>query len=236
MKKIVALVLIAVIGCIAAFAENNVENNVMAGGTVIGFNDDGGYIIENAEHGMIEVAVNEETYAETMRDIAAGDYIFVEYDGQMTRSIPPQVNAVSVRMYVLEGDIVEHSAEEDAVTLMTETHGEVYVTLPEEWKDTEIDFEYMTVYFDGVMTMSLPPRMNGAYVVPGYSMQGVVSEIGDGYIVIGENMEAVQVNTADVELPGDMKTGDIVRVIYDGQMTRSIPAQVNAQDIVQISR
>ena len=185
---------------------------------------------------MIEVAVNEETYAETMRDIAAGDYIFVEYDGQMTRSIPPQVNAVSVRMYVLEGDIVEYFAEENAVTLMTETHGEVYVTLPEEWKDAEIDFEHMTVYFDGVMTMSLPPRVNGAYVVPGYSIQGVVSEIGDGYIVIGENMEAVQVNTADVELPGDMKTGDIVRVIYDGQMTRSIPAQVNAQDIVQISR
>lgn len=236
MKKIIALVLIAVIGCIAAFADDSVENIEIVRGTVIGFNEDGGYIIENAEYGMLDVRVNEETYIETMRDIAAGDYIFVEHNGQMTRSVPAQVNAVSVRMYALEGDIIEYSAEENAVMLMTETHGEVYVTLPEEWKDAEIDFEHMTVYFEGVMTMSLPPRVNGAYVVPGYSLQGVVSEIGEGFIVIGEDMEAVQVNTADIELPEDMKTGDIVRVIYDGQMTRSIPAQINAHDIVQISR
>ena len=236
MKKIFALVLIAVICCIAAFAEDASENNVFIGGTVVGFGDEGGYIIENVESGLIEVAVNDETYIETMRDIAAGDYIFVEHNGMMTRSIPAQVNAISVRMYVMEGDIIEYFAEENAVMLMTETHGEAYVTLPEEWKDTEIDFEHMTVYFDGVMTMSLPPRVNGAYVVPGYSLQGVISEIGEGYIVIGEEMEAVQVNTAEIELPEDMKTGDIVRVIYDGQMTRSIPAQINAQDIVQISR
>lgn len=236
MKKILAIVLIAVIGCIAAFAEDAVENNVIVGGTVIGFNEEGGYIIENPEYGMIDVRINEETYVETMRDIAAGDYVFVEYNGQMTYSIPAQVNAVSVRMYTLEGDIIEYFAEENAVMLMTDTHGEVYVTLPEEWKDTEVDFEHMTVYFDGVMTMSLPPRVNGAYVVPGYSLQGTVTEIAEGYIVLGEGMEAVQVSTENIELPEDVKTGDIVRVIYDGQMTRSIPAQVTAQDIVQISR
>lgn len=236
MKKIFALVLIAVIGCIAAFAEGGEEMNYAVAGMVTEITESGGYVIDSAEFGPVEILVNEETYVEAMRDIAEGDYIYVDHNGMMTRSIPAQVTAMAIRMYVLEGDIIEVLAEENAVMLMTETHGEVYVTLPEEWKDAQIDSERMSVYFDGVMTMSMPPHVNGGFVVPGYSIQGEVTEIAEGYFMIGEGMESVQVNTGDTELPDDMKAGDIVRVIFDGQMTRSIPAQIGAMEIVQISR
>lgn len=236
MKKIIVLMLAAVIACFAAFAETGEESILPIGGIVTGITENGGYIVENAEYGEVEILINEETYTETMRDIMPGDFIYVEYDGMMTRSLPPQVTADAVRMYVAEGDITEVFAEENAVMLMTESHGEMYVTLPEEWKDAQTDVDHMTIYFDGVMTMSLPPRVNAAYVVPGYSLQGEVTEIAEGYILIGEGMETVQVGTENIELPGDMKTGDIIRVIFDGQMTRSIPAQITAQEIVQISR
>ena len=66
--------------------------------------------------------------------------------------------------------------------------------------------------------------------------QGKVTEIGEGYITIGEGMEAVQASVADGILPETVETGAIVRVIYDGQMTRSIPAQITAGEVVQISR
>ena len=96
--------------------------------------------------------------------------------------------------------------------------------------------EALTVYFDGVMTMSLPPRIGAGFVIPGYSMQGTVTEIADGYLMLGEGMESIQVNVVPELLPEDMKTGDLIRVIYNGQMTRSIPAQIAAIEIIQISR
>jgi len=94
----------------------------------------------------------------------------------------------------------------------------------------------MTVYFDGVMTMSLPGQINAGLVIPGYSVQGAISEIGEGYIVIGEGMEAIQIAHGEGMLPETAAVGAVVRAIYDGQMTRSIPAQITASEIVQISR
>ncbi|MBQ4085272.1 MAG: hypothetical protein IJC54_01710, partial [Clostridia bacterium] len=62
------------------------------------------------------------------------------------------------------------------------------------------------------------------------------TEIAEGDILIGEGMEAVQVNFAAGQLPETAAVGAVVRVIYDGQMTRSIPAQITATEIVQLSR
>ena len=178
----------------------------------------------------------EETVFETSAEIAVGDYVYIDHDGQMTFSLPAQIGANLVRMHKLEGEINEVYAEENAVLLSTPESGDVYVRMPESWKESEIDFAHMTVYFDGVMTMSLPGQISAGLVIPGYSVQGAISEIGDGYILLGEGMEAVQVSVAEGQLPETSEVGAVVRVIYDGQMTRSIPAQITAAEIVQISR
>lgn len=236
MKRIFVFVIAAVLICFAAFAESDDMTYYSLEGIVTEISGDGGYVINSAEHGDVQVMVGSGTIVEAAREIAVGDYIFVDFDGKMTRSIPAQISAQAVRMHVVEGDIVEKYAEENAVLLSTGTHGEVYVTLTGEWDGAEMDFEHMTVYFNGAMTMSLPAQINAGMVVPGYSLQGVVSEIADGHMIIGEGMEAVQVNAGEGVLPEDMRKGDIVRVIYDGQMTRSLPAQINAISVVQISR
>lgn len=234
MKKIVAI-LFALLVCFSAFAET-AEIPVSLSGVITEIAEDGSLLIHTTEHGDVQALINEETYFETSRELAAGDYIYIDYNGMMTRSLPPQINASAIRMHVLEGSVVEMFAEENAVMLMTETHGEVYVTLPEDWRGAEISSESLTVYCDGAMTMSLPPRVNAGHAVPGYALQGAVTELADGYLMIGEGMEAVQINFDASLLPENVNIGDVIRVIHDGQMTRSIPAQVTASQIIQISR
>lgn len=204
-------------------------------GAVIEVTDEG-ILIDSETSGEVLVLTHEATVWETTGEIAAGDYIYVDHDGQMTFSLPAQITADVVRMHKIEGEITEVYAEENAVLLNSEETGDVYVYLPESFAGAEIDFEHMTVYFDGVMTMSMPAKISAGLVIPGYSVQGAISEIGEGYILIGEGMEAIQVNLTEGQLPETAEVGAVVRVIYDGQMTRSIPAQITAGEIVQISR
>ena len=44
----------------------------------------------------------------------------------------------------------------------------------------------------------------------------------------------IQVNTDSI--PENIKVDDVIRVRYNGQMTRSIPAQVFALEIIRVSR
>lgn len=239
MKKIIALLtavmLVLALGC-AAYSESDSEQLVGIEGLVSEITEDGSYLIVTDMHGAVQVLVSEETYTETSRDIVAGDYLYIDYNGQMTRSLPPQITASVLRMHCLEGSITEVFAEENTVMLSTETHGDVRVVLPEEWNAAEIDAEVITVYFNGVMTMSLPPQVGAGYVVPGYALQSSVTQIGEGFLMLGEGLEAVQVNFDAALLPENVQAGDVIRVIYDGQMTRSIPPQVTANQIIQISR
>ncbi|MBQ3222122.1 MAG: hypothetical protein IJB41_00770 [Clostridia bacterium] len=215
-------------------ADEPIES-AMISGVIVELTEEG-LLIENAENGQILVITGEETVFETTGDIQPGDYIYVDYNGQMTFSLPAQIGATVVRMHKLEGEITEIYAEENAVLLNNAEMGDVYVYLPEEYKNAAIDFAHMTVYFDGAMTMSLPGKISAGLVIPGYSVQGAITEIAEGYILIGEGMEAVQVNFAAGQLPETAAVGAVVRVIYDGQMTRSIPAQITATEIVQLSR
>lgn len=235
MKKMLSILLAALLVCFCAFAEPVSEELVSMEGLVIEIAEDG-FLIESAEQGEVMVLTSNETYVETSRDVLPGDYLYIDYNGQMTRSLPPQITASVVRMHALSGSVIESNPEENTVLLNTDTHGEVMVHLPEDWADSQVDVESMTVYFNGAMSMSLPPQIGAGYAVPGYPLQGIVTEISDGWLMIGEGMEAIQVNFEAQLLPEDLKVGDVVRILYNGQMTRSIPAQVSAGVIIQVSR
>ena len=63
---------------------------------------------------------------------------------------------------------------------------------------------------------------------------GRITEIADGYIVIETLMHGmVQVNLGDDTLydgadPDELAVGQYIQVMYDGKMTRSLPAQITA--------
>lgn len=193
-----------------------------------------GMMINTAEQGEVFVVIGEETVVESTREIDCGDYVHVEYDGSMTFSLPPQIAAQKIGMYAVEGYVLERLPESNMVMLNTEEQGEVLVRLAEDWEDNGC--EYMTVYYNGMVMTSLPPQIGADFIWPGYSVQGPITEIADGYIMIGEGMEAYQVNCTAEQLPEGIEAGAVVRVFYNGMMSRSIPAQITAMEIVRISR
>ena len=230
MKKIAILLVIALFSTFAAFAETDAYEPALLEGVVTGITEEG-YLVYEDSLGEVMVLVNEDTAIEAASDIVCGDYVYVDYDGQMTRSIPAQITATVLRMYKLEGEIVEHMPEDNSVMLNTAEHGDIIVRLPDDWADREITDTHLTVYFNGAMTMSLPAQIGAGLVIPGYSVSGIITEIADDYIVIGEEMSAIQVNITSEMLTEAIVEGAVVRVIYNGQMTRSVPAQINAISI-----
>ncbi|MGN0803167.1 MAG: hypothetical protein ACI4MF_11280 [Candidatus Faecivicinus sp.] len=236
MKKLSIFLAIALLFGFAALSEPVSEALVSMQGTVLEIDENGSYLIDTAELGEVLVQINEATFLETDREIAAGDFLYIDYDGRMSRSLPPQITASIVRMHCLTGAIAESYPEENAVLLQTDALGEVFVRLPDDWAGQEIAAESLTVYYNGAITMSLPGQISAGLALPLYSLQGAVTEIGEDFLILGEGTDAVQVNLADIEIPEDLNLGDIVRVLYNGQMTRSLPPQVTAMEIVQISR
>ena len=179
MKKIIALILILVLAGLIAFAESNKnapeeitadveeiiepEENIYEISGIITEITEEGILMDSADAGMVLVKSDEETVVDASAEIAPGDYITVIYDGMMSRSIPAQITADLIRMYVITGKIISADPEVCGVLLETETHGEVYATLPEPWLENTA--ETLKIYFGGQMTASLPPRISADHVI-----------------------------------------------------------------------
>lgn len=174
MKKIIILMLVALIAIVPTFAMTNedpeemieVQEVYLISGEIAQI-DESGILINAGESGMVLVNITDETIMETGGELAAGDYIHVDYNGMMTRSIPAGITAQVVRCYTIEGTVSEIIAEEGGMLLETETHGQVYAHLP-EGDEMEIKTgDAVKVYFNGAMTMSLPGQINADNVVVG---------------------------------------------------------------------
>lgn len=120
-------------------------------------------IIETQDFGLVEVHFTQETLLEGAEDFVVGDYIFVSYNGVMTRSLPPQVTAEKVTAYRFTGTVSQLG--ENGFMLTTETVGDVWVNALPEQLETVANDQEVTVYFDGVMTMSLPGQISAAWIV-----------------------------------------------------------------------
>lgn len=186
MKKFfaIALSLLLLIGAVAVFAEQPVnvpENNdaVIENNDAITEDSDAtteieplnGYITEIFEDGSFKIVdqfgrevvvkLDEESIIDRAEEkLEVGMFVFVDYDGIMTRSLPAQITADRVFGAVIEGEVT--AVEGLAVTINSETHGEVIVNLTE---DMAVPFvgEVIRVHFTGAMTMSLPAQI-GAVV------------------------------------------------------------------------
>lgn len=122
-------------------------------------------LIRTDEGGMIQANINEETVMEMEGEPAVGDYVHVDYDGKMTRSIPAQISAQVIRRHILEGEIVETLPDENAFLLETETHNQVMVRFPENYEGKINTGDTVKVYYNGVMTMSLPGQINADKII-----------------------------------------------------------------------
>ncbi len=205
-----------------------------------------GVVSELSENGFT-LTFGEEIYAVTadaalLEGIQDGMFVTVYHNGMMTRMIPAGVTALHVRGQEIVGTVTE--MVEGGFTLTVEGEELPYHIAI---KDGAIQFVQaepgmeIIVITDGMQTASLESILvNATEILPlptvqeVFDMAGVVTEIGEGFIMI-ENAEGqlVQVNLSEETLfeGKEIGVGDFIHVTYNGMMTFSIPAQIAAQKV-----
>lgn len=315
MKKILAVLMTIAMLAALPFAAMAEETDTLLEGLVTEIVD-GGFVIEDAEQGKVMLNTSDATVFDGIlldSELTEGQYVFVEYDGRMTFSLPPQAHADRVACHALTGSVTE-VLEDGSILMMDDTFGETIVHLGEGMNHVYAGMP-ITVYYDGVMTLSLPGEANASHIVlpqltgtvsnqteEGFTLtdaDGIEYEVKfDENTLISEEVLPVEeeeiiaeeevteeseesadaeetdetvteeaseeAKTADettetvseeeavledtelteeISLPAaellsesaiEWADGDTVTVYYNGMMTRSIPAQITAMEIVVI--
>ena len=206
-----------------------------------------GVVSEMTETGFT-LTFGEEIYqvnaeAALMAGIQDGMFVTVYHNGAMTMSLPAQVSAAHIRGQELVGTVTEMA--EGGFILTVEGEELPYqVALKEgamQFVQAEPGMEVFVI-IDGLVTASLESILvNATEILPlpavqeVFDMAGVVTETGDGFLMI-ENADGqtVQVNLSEETLfegKEEIEAGDFIHVAYNGQMTFSIPAQIAAHKI-----
>lgn len=184
---LLALCLALPLGALAAEADTELEGLVTE---LV----DGGFVMEDRDLGEVLVNVDDTTVRDGILaegEIEVGQYVIVAYDGRLTRSVPPQAHADRVGCYVLNGTVSEF-LENGVLLTGDELFGDVIVRLngsvPHIYRGMPI-----TVYYDGVMALSLPGQVTARYVVVP-ELTGVVSEKdAEGFILTDANGQSYRV-------------------------------------------
>jgi len=119
-------------------------------------------LVQTTEGMQVQVNLTEDT-AYMAEHLLPGDYVYMIYNGMMTRSLPAQITAMHIGVYVVEGSVT--AVEDEFVMILREdTEEEVMMTLPENAPELK-EGDRVIAYTNGAMTMSLPPQMNAIAIV-----------------------------------------------------------------------
>lgn len=132
--------------------------NYFVSGYVMEVMEDGSLLILTNDGQEIVIHLHEDTINE-IEEILPGQFIIADYNGMMTRSLPPQISAQHLYVYAMSGTVTEQLIEENAFLMETEVQGLVMVRLPEGLRMPNVE-ENVRVFFNGVMTLSLPGQIN----------------------------------------------------------------------------
>ena len=149
---------------LGAFAEENEPDTLLEG--LVTEVLEQGFVMEDIELGSVLLNVDETTVMDGILaegDIEVGQYVFVEYDGRLTRSLPPQAHADRVGCYRLTGT-VDLSLSMDVLLTGDPIFGDVIIrvdgSMPHLYQGMPI-----TVYYNGVMAMSYPGQVTARHIV-----------------------------------------------------------------------
>lgn len=180
--------------------------------------------------------------ADQLALIQDGMFITVFHNGIMTRSIPAQVTADHVRGMEIVGTVIE--MVEGGFTLTVEGEELPYHVALKEDAMSFVQAEpgmTLIVVTDGIQSASAESILVNAVevlplpaIVELFDMAGTVTEISEeGIFITNAQGRPVQILTSEETLyeGKTIEVGDYIHVTYDGQMTRSIPAQISALKI-----
>lgn len=242
-KKIVALLMTAVLlmtGAIALTASpilaEDAEEYAFSG-TVTEVTEEFITFV-NADEQTIQANLSEDTVIEG--EITVGALVLVTYDGVMTKSLPAQIGALTITVmvqeeYALSGFVAEVTDEYFTFTTADEQLIQANLSTPCDL----VEGDLVLVTYNGQMTYSIPAQISAMDVTvmeqEQPEMTGTVTEITeDAIIFTTADGQTIQANLSEDTvyeylLPSETLTvGDFIHVTYNGQMTRSIPAQIAA--------
>ena len=149
---------------LGAFAQE-AEPDTLLEGLVTEIVDEG-FVMEDIELGNVLLNVDETTVMDGIlaeEEIEVGQYVFVEYDGRLTRSLPPQAHADRVGCYRLTGT-ADLSLAVGVLLTGDPIFGDVIVrvdgSMPHLYQGMPI-----TVYYNGVMALSYPGQVTASHIV-----------------------------------------------------------------------
>ena len=149
---------------LGAFAEENEPDTLLEG--LVTEVLEQGFVMEDIELGSVLLNVDETTVMDGILaegDIEVDQYVFVEYDGRLTRSRPPQAHADRVGCYRLTGT-VDLSLSMGVLLTGDPIFGDVIIrvdgSMPHLYQGMPI-----TVYYNGVMAMSYPGQVTARHIV-----------------------------------------------------------------------
>ena len=149
---------------LGAFAEENEPDTLLEG--LVTEVLEQVFVMEDIELGSVLLNVDETTVMDGILaegDIEVGQYVFVEYDGRLTRSLPPQAHADRVGCYRLTGT-VDLSLSMGVLLTGDPIFGDVIIrvdgSMPHLYQGMPI-----TVYYNGVMAMSYPGQVTARHIV-----------------------------------------------------------------------
>lgn len=267
MKKMLMTLLSLVLALslpLAAFAQEEIEMDTLLEGLVTEIVE-GGFLMEDINQGEVMVNTSEETVLDGVlleEVLTVGMYVMVDFNGMMTRSLPPQVHGDRVGCYRLDGVIAE--IFEDGTFLLTgDAIYDEMIVHPTQEMNLFADLP-VTVYYSGAVAMSLPAQAGALHIVVP-TLEGSVSErTEEGFTLTDsegtayevklteetilslqaeeieadaiEAEEAVEEETAaeaeEAEVILELMDGQSVQVIYNGMLSRSIPAQLTALEVI----
>ena len=159
---------------------------------------DGGFVMQDIQQGEVMINTSEATVwdGDLMEgELAVGQYVYVEYDGRMTFSLPPQVHADRVACNVLTGSVAE-VLEDGSILMNDDTLGEVIVHLGDDMRHVYAGMP-ITVYFNGVMALSLPGQVTASHIVLPL-ISGCVSNLtGEGFTLTDADGVEYEVKLAE---------------------------------------
>lgn len=219
MKKILVWMLTLCMAIVPALslAEEEVVMDTQLEGFVTEILDEG-FVIEDAEKGEVMLNTSENTAFDGIlmeQELAVGQYVFVDYDGRMTFSLPPQAHADRVGCYVLEGVVMELT-EEGQILMDDLTFGEVFVQM-------EGGFEHVyagmpvTIYYDGVMSLSLPALANARHIIVP-ELTGTVSELTEeGFLLTDEGGMPWQIHFGEEMILSELLPVEEAEIILEDE-------------------
>jgi hypothetical protein len=166
---------------------------------------EGGFMLDEIQNGTMQVNTDDSTVWDgilSIQPIEVGMYVIVDHNGMMTRSIPVQIYGMRVGCYTLSG-VAGEITEEGVLLTGDPIFGDAFVQMNPTMA-TVFPGVPMLVYYDGVITMSLPGKVNARLVVVP-ELTGVVSEKdGAGFTLTDEIGNTYRILTSDSLLVGQL--------------------------------